>query len=248
MPPGRRVRYIARHGSVSVMGETPGEPLPDLNANEIDDFVSAVNAVLGSVPGIGPLMAELVTSVIPRQRLDRVAEMVRILDERLGDFQENFVRERMLRPGSADLVQAALPQAGTSTEERLPYITALLKNGITSDELLYEQEKEILFLLGQLNDSELIILGWHGTDMVGPEAEEYRQRHEDVLQDPIEETGRSDEQMSQDALKLHYRANLERLGLLMMNARGRRVIAPLGRLLLKRIDFYSLQGLEEQEE
>src|SRR5215204_3567514 len=100
------------------MSEEPGELLPDLEANEIDDFVSAVNAVLGSVPGIGPLMAAMVTSIIPRQRLDRVAEMVRILNEQVGDLQEDFVRERMLRPGSADLVQAALPQAGASTEER----------------------------------------------------------------------------------------------------------------------------------
>jgi hypothetical protein len=81
--------------------------------------------------------------------------------------------------------------------------------------------------------------------MIGAEAEEYRKRHEDVLQDPIEETGRSDEQMRQDALKLHYRTNLERLGLLTRNAKGRRLITPLGRLLLERIDFYSLQGLEE---
>ena len=190
------------------MSEERGELPPDLETNEIDHFVSAVHATLGAVPGIGPLMAAIVTSVIPRQRLDRVAEMVRILDEQLGDLQEDFVRERMLKAGSADLVQAALHQAGTSAEERLPYIAALLKNGITSDELSYEQEKTLLALLGQLNDSELIILGWHGTDMVGAEAEEYRERHEDVLQDPIEETGRSDEQMRQDALKLHYRTDL----------------------------------------
>jgi hypothetical protein len=227
------------------MSEQRGELPRDLEANEIDHFVSAVHASLGAVPGIGPLMAAMVTSVIPRQRLDRVVDMVRILDERLSDLQEDFVRERILKTGFVELVQTALPQAGASTEERLPYIAALLKNSITSDDLLDEQEREILSLLGQLNDSELIILGWHGTDMVGAEAEEYLERHEDVLQDPIEETGRSDEQMRQDALKLHYRTYLERLGLLTRNARGRRVITPLGRLLLERIDFYSLQGLEE---
>lgn len=91
------------------MSEERGELPPDLEANEIDHFVSAVHATLGAVPGIGPLMAAMVTSVIPRQRLDRVTDMVRILDEQLGDLQQDFVRERMLKAGSADLVQAALP-------------------------------------------------------------------------------------------------------------------------------------------
>jgi hypothetical protein len=184
-------------------------------------------------------------SVIPRQRLDRVVEMVRILADQISGLQQDFVWERMLREGFADLLAASFPQAARSTDERLAYIASVLKNSITSDDLRHEEEDELLSLLNELNDSELIILGWHGTDMVGPEVEEYRQRHEDVLQDPIEEIGRSDEQMRQDALKLHYRDHLERLGLLQTSASGQRRITSLGRLLLERIDFYSLQGLEE---
>jgi hypothetical protein len=227
------------------MSEDRGELPPDLEANEIDHFVSAVHASLGAVPGIGPLMAAMVTSVIPRQRLDRVAQMVRLLDERLSDLPEDFVRERMLRPGAADVVQAALPQAATSTEERLPYIVALLKNGLTSDELLYEQEKTLLSLLEQLNDSELIMLGWYGEEHHLGSKSEYYERHEDVLRSPLLDSLATDEEVREAALKEAYRDNLRRLGLAREGRKGRDQLTDLGRLLLERIDFHALQGLEE---
>jgi hypothetical protein len=43
------------------MGEEHGELRPDLETNEIDDFVRAVHASVGAVPGIGPMMAAMVT-------------------------------------------------------------------------------------------------------------------------------------------------------------------------------------------
>jgi hypothetical protein len=228
------------------MGEEHGEPQPNLDANEVDYFVSAVSASLGAVPGIGPLMAGLVTSVIPRQRLDRVVDLVRLLADRLSGLQQDFVRERMLREEFTALLEEAFPQAGrASTQERRAHIAALLKNSIASDDLAHEQEKELLTMLGQLNDSELIILGWYGSGAtyIG-QTDEYYERHEDVLYSSRLETNAPEEKRRDAALKEASRAKLRRLGLAQPGKTGRDQITELGRLLLREIDFYELEGAE----
>jgi hypothetical protein len=236
------VRPALRRVSVEAMGEEHGELQPNLDANEVDHFVSAVQASLGAVPGIGPIVAGIVTSVIPRQRLDRVVDVVRILRDQLSGLQQDFVRERMLREEFTDLLEDALPQAGrASTEERKAYIAALLKNSLTSDDLAHEQEKLLLSLLGQLSDPELIILGWYGTEYVGDQADEYFERHEEVLYAPMLETNAFDEEIRDAAIKEAYRAKLRRLGLARPGRGTLDQITDLGRLLLREIDFYSLE-------
>jgi len=226
--------------------EEHGELQPNLDTNEVDHFVSAVQASLGGVPGIGPIVAALVTSVIPRQRLDRVADTVRILKDQLSGLQQDFVRERMLRAEFIDLLEESFPQAANAfTEERKAYIASLLKNSIKSDDLAHEQEKELLSLLGQLNDSELIILGWYGSGAkyIG-QPDEYYNRHEEVLYSPLLETNATEEQLRDAALKEAYRSKLRRLELARPRDRGSDQITELGRLLLRQIDFYSLEPPE----
>jgi hypothetical protein len=239
------VREAGVDGSFQHVDEEHVELQPNLEANEIDHFVSAVNAALGGVPGIGPLMAGLVTSVIPRQRLNRVVDVVRRLNDRVSGLERDFVRERMLRDEFMDLLEDAFPQAGrAATEKRKEHIAAILKNSIASDELAHEQEKELLSLLGQLNDSELITLGWYGTGYVGERADEYFRRHEEVLYSPQLETNASDEVRRAAALKEASREKLRRWGLARPGSGGLDRITELGRMLLREIDFYELEGAE----
>jgi hypothetical protein len=227
------------------MSEEHGELQPNLDANEVDHFVAAVQASLGGVPGIGPIVAGLVTSVIPRQRLDRVADMVRILNDRVSDLEQDFVRERMLTPEFVDLLEESFRQAATSAFVRREYIAALLKNSIMSDDLAHEEEKTLLSLLGELNDPELIFLGWYGSgrEHIGQKSK-YYSRHEDVLRSPHISGLASDEDVREAALKEAYRDKLRRLGLASPSMRGRDQITELGRLLLRQIDFYSPEGTE----
>jgi hypothetical protein len=71
----------------------------------------------------------------------------------------------------------------------------------------------LLSLRGQLNDAELIILGWYGTNMVGEEADAYFYRHEAVLEPPFIETSLFDEELRKATLAQALREPLLRLGL-----------------------------------
>jgi len=223
------------------MTEDTPEVRPDIEPNEIDTVVSAWSGVIGSVPGIGPVVAELVRYTIPNQRLDRMADFVRILDDKVSVLERSVLEEKMRTPQFVDLFEDGAYQAVTSaSDKRREYIAALLKNSLTSEELSHEQEKKLLALLAQLNDSELVILSYYGTGMLGEEANDYFRRHEDVLRPPIIETGMSDEEARDNMLKQAYRDNLRLLGLARTGSRRTDQITPVGRLLLQHIDFYSL--------
>jgi hypothetical protein len=171
--------------------------------------MAASTIVLSVIPTIGSILAEAVKHSITNQRVDRMAHMLKIVDYQVSSLQRDFLELRMQTDEFRDLLEDALWQTTKAlTEERRAYIASLLKNSITSDELSHEQEKSLLSLLGELNDSELIILGWYGTDMVGPEADEYFFRHEAVLQFLTTETGMSDEELTNATLREAYRDHL----------------------------------------
>jgi hypothetical protein len=229
------------------MGEGEIDFRPDVDETDLDRAVSASHLVLSAIPTIGPLIGEAVKQGIPNQRIDRIADMLKLLDWRLTGLQKDVIEQRMRTEEFRDLLEDGLWQATRALSEgRKAYIASLLKNSITDDELAHEQKKTLLSLLGQLNDSELITLGWYGS---GPkymgQPDEYRERHEEVLQVP-HITGLSTEEDEREAaLKEAYREKLRRLGLARPKRRGADEITTLGRLLLRQIDFYALEDSQQ---
>jgi Spy/CpxP family protein refolding chaperone len=215
---------------------------PDVDETDLDRAISASTLALSVIPTIGPLIAEAVKHGIPNQRIDRIARMLKFLDRQVADMQEGLREQRMRTDEFRDLLEDALWQTTrTLTDERRAYIASILKNSIKGDDLAHEQEKELLSLLGQLNDSELIILGWYGTEYVGEKADEYFRRHQEVLYSPLIQTNASEEELRDAALKEVYRAKLRRLGLARPGKGKLDQITELGRMLLRQIEFYSLE-------
>lgn len=216
---------------------TSRAPRPDLSPNEIDHAVSAWSAALESVPAVGSIIAEVVRNIVPNQRQDRISDFVTALDDELGTLQQDVLELKMRTQGFADLFrEAAYQAAATPSDERRRRLAALLKNSITHEEVRYEEERKLLSLLGQINDPELIILGYYGTEMVGERADEYYDRHEAIVRAPLLETMMSDEEIRDATMKQEYRANLRRLGLISQRRRGPEGITTLGKLLLEYVD------------
>ncbi|MDX5895297.1 hypothetical protein [Rubrobacter radiotolerans] len=212
-------------------------PRPDLNQNDIDYAVSAWSAALGLVPHVGSILGEVVRNIVPNQRQDRIADFVIALDDELGTLQRDVLELKMRTQEFVDLFrEAAYQAAATPSDERRRRLAALLKNSLTHEEVRYEEERKLLSLLGRINDSELIILGYYGTEMVGQQAAEYYERHEDIVNPPLFETGMSDEEMRDATMKQECRDNLHRLGLIAPRKSGSEGITTLGKLLLEYVD------------
>lgn len=209
----------------------------DLDDNATDYAVSALSGALGLVPFVGSILGEVVRTIIPNQRQDRIADFVTAVGDELATVQRDVLELKMRTQEFADLFrEAAYQAAATPSDERRHRLAALLKNSLTHEEARYEEERKLLSLLKRINDSELIILGYYGTEMVGQKADEYYFRHEDIVSAPLFETMMSEEETRDATMKQEYRDNLGRLGLIAPRRSGPEGITPLGRLLLEYVD------------
>lgn len=226
------------------MSEDELELEPDIDKTDVDRAVAASTLVLSAIPTIVPLVAEAVKHGIPKRRIERIARMLKFLGNQVSGL-EDVLAHRMRTEEFLNLFEDGLWRTTRAlTEERLAHIASLLKNSIKSDDLAHEQEKMLLSLLGQLNDSELILLGWYGTNMVGERANAYYARHEDIVGPTIRESPMSEEEERNITFRETCRATLQCLGLIGPDQRGSDRITPLGRLLLEQIDFYKQEPTE----
>lgn len=243
-----------------------GRAASDVSQNRTDVAVALTEGALGALPFIGPMVAAIVGTIIPNQRMDRIAEFLGILEEKLENLEQEVLQEKMRDEGFVDLFEDGTFQAARAlSPERRERIAALLKNSLTNDDLDHIQEKQLLTLLGELNDAELIILQSYGLTLDPEAAQEFVERHQETIRGPLAFMGSPQSEADRRAVHETYRARLARLGLLratykkpkkgelpewdlktgMIKAKGYEV-TPLGRLLLRKID--AGDPMEEFEE
>ena len=229
---------------------------PNGNQSKTDVAIAVGIGTLGLLPYAGPILAEIVGTIIPNQRIDRIARFAVILNEKLAELDRELLEQKMRTEEFVDLFEDGAFQAARAlTNERREHIASLLKNSLSSEELDHVQEKQLLSILGQLNDAELIILKFHWLTLDPQEAERFFELHEDTLRGPLVFIGAPQDDADRGALHETYRDHLRRLGLLratykkpkkgelpewdlktgMIKVASDR-ITPLGRLLLRYID------------
>lgn len=212
--------------------------------------------LLGAIPFVGPLAAEIVGAIIPNQRIDRIESLLKLLESKIPTEDRQKVEERIIFPESVDLIEDGFIQASRAlSEERKEYIASLLKNSLTDDELKHIEYKRLLSILGELNDLELLILKSHTIYRGQPEHKEFWKAHEAALTPPLAHMGAKQEEIDKDIIYQTHKLHLANLGLLkirfkkpkrgelpefddktgMIKAQGYDITG-LGRLLLRSID------------
>ena len=224
----------------------------DYNKSDIAAILG--KGLLGAIPWAGPLFAEIVDNAIPNQRIDRIASLIKALESKIDEEVRAKVEERILEEKSVDLMEDGfLLAARALSEERIDHIASLLKNSLTDEDLEHLAYKRLLFLLGELNDLEVLILKSHSIGIA--QQQEFRRKHQDALTPPIVHLGSPQEVVDKGAIYETHRANLVRLDLLKMRFRQPRrqelpefdnrtgmmkangyEITSLGMLLLRSID------------
>ena len=182
-----------------------------------DHGTSLAKGVVGAVPIVGSLLAELVGNVIPNQRLDRLTRFFEKLEARLQTVEHETLKARLAQPEVVDVLEDSFFQAARAmTDERLEHVTNVVSNGLSAEQLDTAETKRMLWLLGQLNDIEIILLRGRlpRTREEYQTDEEFQSRHTEVLA-PRSPTMHSDKPEFDDAaLFASYRQHLIDLGLL----------------------------------
>jgi len=212
--------------------------------------------LIGAIPFVGPLAAEIVGAIIPNQRIDRIESLLRLLETKIADEHKAKIQERITEPESVDLLEDGFIQASRAlSEERKEYIASLLKNSLTDEALKHIEYKRLLSTLAELNDLEVLLLKSRCMYQGDPGYNEFWEKHKEALTSPTAHLGSSREEVDKHTVYSTHNAHLASLGLLnpkftkpkkgefpefdektgMIKASGYEITS-LGRLLLRSID------------
>ena len=226
----------------------------DIEVKKRDVVASVLKGYLGGLPILGPIVAEMIDDLIPNQRIDRIASLLKALESKVNPEDKAKVEARMLEEKSIDLMEDGFLQAARAlSEERIEYIASLLKNSLTDEDLEHFAYKKLLSILAEINDVEVLILKSYSGSIT--QQQEFRRKHQQVVTGTVVHLGSSQEEVDRYAIHETYRTNLARLDLLkirfqrprhgqspefdektgMMKASGYDITS-LGRLLLRSID------------
>jgi outer membrane murein-binding lipoprotein Lpp len=198
------------------MNEETNLPEP-IKAQAIDYVSSGAKAILGAVPFVGSLLSEIAGSIIPRQRVDRIADFAGKLEARINHLENDTVRSQLNDEEFTDLVEEALRQAARSTSEaRRDYLASLVANSLSSDAIEHAESKHLMRILGELNDIEVLWLRFYQNPTIGGD-QDFRELHKEVFERRIAYIGCSIEELDDYALQESYRDHLIELGLLSRN-------------------------------
>lgn len=211
---------------------------------------------LGAIPFVGPLAAEIVGSIIPNRRLERIENLLQVLASKIEEPDREGIAERLKSEESVDLMEDAFIAASRALSvERIDYIASLLKNGLTDKQLEHLDYKRLMSLLSELNDIEILILKSKSMHQGDREFSEFWTKHERVLIPPPATFDATQDEIDKNTVFQSHKTHLKNLGLIqprykklkkgelpefdektgMIKAQSDE-ITPLGRLLLVSID------------
>jgi hypothetical protein len=226
-------------------------------SNRTDIATIIGKGLLGAIPFVGPLAAEIVGAIIPNQRIDRIESLLMLLESKISMEDRSKVEKRIISSEFVDLIEDGFIQASRAlSEERIEYIACLLKNSLTEDEVKYIEYKSLLSILNNLNDLEVLILKSKIISYRGhPEYDEFWKSHKNAVTPQLVHMGSTQEELDRHTIFKTYELHLTNLGLLkakfkkpkrgelpefddktgMIKAQGYDVTR-LGQLLLRSID------------
>lgn len=186
-----------------------------INSNKTDYLVSALKAGTGVIPGAGPILQELISNVIPNQRIDRIADYIQVLEQKIAKIPSETIELILHKEDFVSLIEEGFVQASRSTSrERREYIASLIEKGITKEEVELLESKHFLDILSELNDSEIVWLRYY----LGSQRDlenNFQEKHIDILSPRGHYSKDSDEkQWTKIAVKKSYQEHLVRLNFL----------------------------------
>ena len=233
--------------------EGPSKDLQPLGESSSDTARALLKGALSAIPILGGVVSEIVGTIIPDQRIERLEDYVRQLGEQLATIDHAEIAARMTNPESVDLFEdGAFASARALSSDKRERIARLVANGISGDDQSRIEAKRLIALIAQLDDDQVIRL----TSYLhrNQRDRDFHVTHEAVLAPSRAHLGSSRDELDKAVVRDLGREELLRLGLLRERFKklkkgelpeldektGRmkvqsREISPLGRLLLRRL-------------
>jgi len=164
----------------------------EIKSTKTSDVLAIISkGVVGTIPLLGPLVAEIVGEIIPNQRLDRIELLLIQLDQKVQELTNYIdpekIDERFRSSEFISILEVGLYQAAKAiSTERIVYISSLLKNSLASDRIEQIGYKKLLYMLGQLNDIEILKLKACSHHESSTEFKAFLEKHRSAIMSPKE--------------------------------------------------------------
>jgi hypothetical protein len=131
--------------------------LPELGPGGGDRTAAVIRSVISNVPIVGQTLAEIITELIPNQRIERVEGYLKLLAMELDELKVSAEAAKV--PESIDLIEDGAYQAVRAlSEERRQYLARAVATGIAEDEKHKIKAKRVLSIISELDDGYILLL------------------------------------------------------------------------------------------
>lgn len=157
----------------------------DLDSN-LTDFGVSLLKITGSVafiwaPTVSDAFNEIIGLLIPNQRADRMAKAIRTINSKIALIPAEVFNEMKKDPRFLDFIQEGIMQISrAASEKKVEYISLIIANGLTEEEISYEQSNTLLKLIEELEMLEIMWLRYY----LIPEGlgdHEFKEAHKDIF-------------------------------------------------------------------
>ncbi|HEY8562780.1 MAG TPA: hypothetical protein VIL74_20550 [Pyrinomonadaceae bacterium] len=192
-----------------------------------EDIGALLIKVLGNLIPFGGAFAEVITALIPHQKIDRVIRLVEKLNYKFEHEPRKINAEELKTPEFRDLFEDGFIAATRAlSEDRLEFIATLLTKSLTVEEIKHDEKKKLLGILNALTDSEVVWLKSFNLDY--DEQDKFYERHKEIFDFEPGVMGMSEMEMSRETIATEYRRTLQNLNLI----DDKRRLTRLGRFFL----------------
>ncbi len=186
-----------------------------IEENEVDILTTSFKGSAGMIPILGPYFAEIIGSLVPYQRIDRITTFLKLFYKKFEEqnLQIEILKEKMKNEDFINLFDDISWLAAKSTSnDRKEYLASILINGLTDDKLDEIQKNIFLNLMSELNDIEILIL--YSYTIASKTDEEFTKKHQEILTPPRAYSEASEDDRNKRILFETYKEKLVRLNLL----------------------------------
>jgi hypothetical protein len=128
----------------------------EIENNKTDITVTGLKGLASIIPGIGGIVSELIGQTIPGQRIDRIAEFIKMLNERISRIE---IQQESINTFFIDIFEdSALQALRALTTQRNEYLANFVTQAIGIETTQYEVKKKLIFILSELSDLDIEIL------------------------------------------------------------------------------------------
>lgn len=196
-------------------GETPKEdPIAALDFNAADRLVTIAKALAGIIPYVGSPISEIVSVAIPKQRMGRVVDFVKKLDGQVAELERELLKLKESERFCEFFYEILRQVAYSTSENRITYLVSLVERSLSDDEVKLIEARQLLALLGELNDLEVLWLKYYENPPATGETNQFFEQHKDVFQPIAVQLSSSKEEHDKAAFQKSYKLKLSRLGLI----------------------------------